>query len=304
MPAERRPGMDHGHYAWSPLPIRTPLRWPGDAAVSVSVVVALEYLELEPPPDTRTAANLSGGLGPRPYPNYALLSHREYGHRVGVFRILDALEAHDFPVTVALDVGTAEEYPWLVRHCLDRGAEIVAHGISVSRMISSEMSLADERAYVHDTLERLFAATGIRPSGWWGPEYGESEHTPAVLAEAGLRYVLDWCNDEQPYAMTVPSARLTVVPMMVEYDDAFALWTRRMTHGDWSRMVREGFDRLRVDGATSSRTLAFVVRPWLIGQPFRIAAFESALAHIASAHDVWKAKTGEVAEAFEAVSVA
>lgn len=289
--------MDHVHYPWSPLPSRPPLRWPGGEPLAVGVVVLLEYVELEPPEGSVTSATLAGGLGPRPHPNYALLSHREYGHRVGIFRVLDALAATGVPASVAVDARTAEEYPWLVEHCLDRGAEIVAHGISVSRIISSAMDEDAERVYIAESLDRLQAATGTRPEGWLGPEYGESERTPALLAEAGVRYVLDWCNDEQPYEMSVPDGRLTAVPTMVEYDDAFALWTRRMTPDSWASMVQEGSDRLRIDGATSARSLVFAVRPWLIGQPFRIGALERALAAITRAGDVWAATTGDLAAA-------
>lgn len=297
MPAERRPGMDHDYYAWSPLPDRPQLQWPNGEPLALSVVVLLEYVELDPPAGSRTSATLAGGLGPRPHPNYALLSHREYGHRVGIFRVLDALANAGVPPTVAVDVRTAEEYPWLVGHCIDAGAEIVAHGLSVSQAITGEMNELSERAYISETLGRLERATGSRPTGWLGPEYGESARTPALLAAAGLQYVLDWCNDEQPYAMTVPEGRLTAVPTMVEYDDAFALWTRRMTPDSWAAMLETGADRLRRDGAMSARCLCFAVRPWLVGQPFRIGALERALAAITSPGDIWAATTGELAAA-------
>lgn len=302
MPAERREGMDHAHYAWSPLPQRPPLRWPGGARLALAVIVVLEYLELDPPAAARTSANLSGGLGSRPHPNYALLSHREYGHRVGIFRVLDALERHGVTATVAMDALTAEAYPWLVQHCRDRGAEFVAHGISVSRMISSAMSEDEERAYIGESLDRIRAATGVKPLGWLGPEYGESERTPALLAEAGLRYVCDWLNDEQPYRMTVPGGDLYTLPGMLEYDDAFALWTRGVTLDTYGTMITDGFDRLHADGEQSGRLLALTLRPWLIGQPFRIGTLERALGYITARDGVWATSAGAIVEAYAASS--
>ena len=104
------------------------------------VIVTLEHLEWSRPPGNFQLPTLAGGYGPGPFPDVTAWSHREYGHRVGIFRVLDVLARHGVTPTIAMDVLTAEHYPFLVRHCLGRGAEIMAHGISVSRMITSRMS--------------------------------------------------------------------------------------------------------------------------------------------------------------------
>ena len=94
MPAERRYGMDHEHYDWSPLSTRGILRWPDNARLALSVVVTLEHMEWLPPEGSYQPANLAGGSAARPFPDYARISHREYGHRVGIYRVLDVLERH------------------------------------------------------------------------------------------------------------------------------------------------------------------------------------------------------------------
>ena len=135
---EPHQGMDHEHYDWSPLNAsRAPLRWPENARVALCVIVTLEHMEWSRPPDSFQLPTLAGGYGPGPFPDVTAWSHREYGHRVGIFRVLDVLARHGVTPTIAMDVLTAEHYPFLVRHCLGRGAEIMAHGISVSRMITS-----------------------------------------------------------------------------------------------------------------------------------------------------------------------
>ena len=168
MPAERRPGMDHEHYQWSPINTRGALRWPDGARVALCVVITLEKMEWEAPPDSFTVP-LSGGLGDRPFPDYARVSHREYGHRVGIFRVLDALERYGICPTVAVDAMTAEANPYLVEHCRQRGAEIIGHGHSVSRMISGRMTEEEEEEYVHSSIDALRRATGEPPQGWLGP---------------------------------------------------------------------------------------------------------------------------------------
>jgi peptidoglycan/xylan/chitin deacetylase (PgdA/CDA1 family) len=141
--------MDHEHYDWSPLNARrAPLRWPENARVALCVIVTLEHLEWSRPPGSFQLPTLAGGYGPGPFPDVTGWSHREYGHRVGIFRVLDVLARHGVTPTIAMDVLTAEHYPFLVRHCLGRGAEIMAHGISVSRMITSRMSDEEEREYI------------------------------------------------------------------------------------------------------------------------------------------------------------
>ncbi len=298
MPAERRYGMDHQHYDWSPVVTREALRWPQGARVALCVIVNLEHAEWHPPEGSFEPANLAGGLSPRPFPDYARFSHREYGHRVGIFRVLDTLEKHGIRPTVAMDALTAENYPYLVKHCLQRGCEIIGHGVSVSRMITSEMSEETERRYIRESIEALTHATGSAPKGWLGPEYGESARTPQLLAEAGISYVCDWANDEQPYAMKVPQGELYALPIMLDMDDVFALRERRFPVDDYAELLKEGFDTIYGDAADSGRLLVLNLHPWLIGQPFRIAYLNKALGYMTARQGVWAATGSEVIDWF------
>jgi peptidoglycan/xylan/chitin deacetylase (PgdA/CDA1 family) len=300
MPAERRYGMDHEHYAWSPLPDRPPLRWPDDARLALVVVVILEHYEFQPPEGSYTLRRPSGGIFPLPFPDYVRLGHREYGHRVGIFRVLDALEEAGVPPTVAVDALTAEHYPWLMAHLAQRGVEVMGHGVAASRLITSRMTEAEERSAIAEALDTLQRVTGTAPAGWLSPEGAESARTPQLLAEAGVRYLCDWPNDEQPYAMTVATGELTALPVLLELDDEFALWHRRMTVDRWSRMVVEAAERLHADGAESGRLLVLTLRPWLTGQPFRIGALRRALRTVTSWSGVWPATGDEVANWYRA----
>ena len=207
--------------------------------------------------------------------------------------MLDVLEKHGIKPTVALDALTAANYPYLVRHLLDRGCEIIGHGVSVSRMITSNMSEQEERDYIQESLAALTTATGATPQGWLGPEYGESSRTPQLLAEAGIRYLCDWANDEQPYPLTTPQGDMIALPIMLEMDDVNALADRRVDVDRYAQMLKEGFDTLYEDGATNARLLALHLHPWLIGQPFRIGYLDDALGHMVRRQGVWAASGGE-----------
>ena len=295
MPAERRFGMDHPHYDWSPLNKRGILRWPDDARVALCVIVNLEHPEWDPP-DVSFTTPFAGGLSARAFPDYARLSHREYGHRVGIFRVLDTLQKHGVKATVAMDAMTAENYPYLVRHCLDAGAEIIGHGVSLSRMITSNMSEDAEREYISESVAALTRATGSAPAGWLGPEYGESVRTPQLLSEAGLRYVCDWVNDEQPYPLHSPHGEIFTLPVMWELDDVSALWDRRVVIGRYQQLIEESFETLYEDGRHNGRLMALNLHPWLIGQPFRIGYLDRALDRIMRRGGVWATTGAEIVD--------
>jgi peptidoglycan/xylan/chitin deacetylase (PgdA/CDA1 family) len=290
--------MDHEHYDWSPLSTRARLQWPEQARLALCVLISLDHMEWEPPQGSFQSPSLAGGLGPRGYPDYARLTHRDYGHRVGIFRVFEVLEKYRIPPTVAMDALTAEHYPELVRHCQRRGCEIIAHGLSVSRMISSRMSEQEERQYIHTAIDTLARATGTAPAGWLGPEYGESARTPQLLAQAGMRYVCDWTNDEQPYRMKTAQGGLFALPIMLELDDVHALWDRRVPIDRYAQLLCESFHTLYRDGAQNGRLLVLHLHPWLIGQPFRIGFLDAALGVMMQRQGVWAAQGSTIIDWF------
>ena len=292
-PSQR--GMDHGHYDWSPLNAsRAPLAWPNRARVALTVIVSLEHAEWRRPEGHYQVANLAGGYGQGPFPDVTAWSHREYGNRVGLFRVLEVLDRHGIKPTIALDALTAEHYPFVVRHLRERGCEFIAHGVSANRMITSRMTEEEERAYIRTAIDSVARATGRPPAGWLGTDYGESARTPGLLAEAGLRYVCDWTNDEQPYRMKVEKGELYALPVTLPLDDIHALWERRVDFDRYGDMIRESFDTLYRDGESSGRLLVLNLHPFLIGQPFRIGTLDAALAHIVRHPGVWSATGGEI----------
>ena len=193
-----------------------------------------------------------------------------------------------------VDALTAENYPYLVRHCLARGCEIIGHGMSVSRMITSDMSQKEEEEYIDESLSALTLAIGHRPVGWLGPEQGESFRTPQLLAQAGVRYVCDWPNDEQPYPIKTTEGELFALPLMFELDDVIALAQRRVAVDRYAKMLKEGFDVMYQDGEQNVRVLGLNLHPWLIGQPFRIGFLDEALGHMMRRQGVWAASGVEI----------
>ena len=281
----------HGYYERAAH--RAPLTLPGGARAAFAVVISAEYYEMQPPSNAFMPPNVPGGFGRGPYPDFRVYSARAYGNRVGIFRVFDVLAAAGIRGTVALDALSAKLNFQLAKHISRRGHEVAAHGQSVNRVISSRMLESEERDYIRASLDAVEEACGVRPTGWHGPEHGELVRTPALLAELGVNYVLDWPNDEQPFVMTTPRGPLISIPMLIDLDDVHAIVHRRLPVERWAQCVEDAVDRLLSEGA--GHMLVVNLHPWLIGHPFRATYLAELMDRIARKPKLWHATAGEIA---------
>ena len=297
MPAGRTVGLDHEWYQASHMPQRpVGQMWPGDASLALSIIVSLSFFEDVPPEGAVRAMDLTGGAGLASVrPQYALLSAREYGLRVGFFRLVRELGAVGIKPAIAIDVMTAENYPFLVGFCRAQGFKLIAHGIAVTQPITAAMDEATERTYISETLRRFTAATGVTPRGWFGPAWSESERTPALLAERGIEYLCDWPNDEQPVAMSGRAAGMTSIPLMFEFDDNYAFALRNQSVDQYTDGLARAAARLRREGAEHPRLLAVSLSSWISGQGWRAPKIASALGAIAAGERTIVASPDEIA---------
>ena len=285
----------HGYFEPSPIMRRKPVRWPGDAKVAIGIVVSIEQYEMAQAPGAFLPVTLPGGMGRGPYPDFRSYSLREYGNRIGVFRVMETLDRHGLRATAAIDAAVATNKPAILRECMRRDWEIAAHGNAVTQIISSKLDENTEREQVQSALSAVERASGRRPAGWHGPEYAESARTPGVLAGLGVSYVLDWPNDELPYLMRTPAGPIVSLPILVDFDDVFAHWYRKLSMARWQQSVSDALDWMIDDGARQPRMLILNLHPWLIGQPWRISYLDAVLADLKKREGVWFATAGEIA---------
>ena len=142
-PPPLKPGMDHAWYDFSPFPKRPKLAWPRTARVAFCVVLHLEYWQLLPDAESYRDPRYVGEFGSY-IPDFRTWTQREYGNRVGIFRVLDVLDRYQIRAGVALNALAAERYPFLVEQFKKRKYEFIAHGTAANRMITSKMSEAEE----------------------------------------------------------------------------------------------------------------------------------------------------------------
>lgn len=300
MPRGER-GTDHGHHSYSPVVSRPEFRLPGEARVAVVLLLHVEARELVPPPGAWRDPRFRNEFGSYE-PDLRSWSTREYGNRIGMYRLFDALDRHGFVASAPVNLLAAQRHPELLREIAARGWEVVGHGIAETRMITSRMSEAEERAHIEAARDGLRAA-GASPEGWLGQDAGGTARTARLLAEAGFRYSLDWANDEEPYLHEV-SGGLASVPHPMDLDDAQLLFLRRVPVARYPGLVAEAIDALLAE-PRGGRVLTLGLRPWLIGAPHRIRYLREALAVVASRLGPVAVMTaGQVAQEFLAQQAA
>ena len=286
------------YYSWSPIIARPSIAWPNEARLAVCFLVSLESVDWVPPAGTSIPPTLKRGNAYPNVPDVHLTSPREYGNRVGIYRVMEVMDKYSIRASAAIDAGVAQAYPHLVKASVARDWDLIAHGIRSSRMVTEEMDEADERNYIEESMHAITTAATHPPSVWMGVEYGESSRTVRLLAEAGLKYVCDWPNDEQPYAMMTPEGSLISLPVMAELDDLHALHVRRWTLSAYTQMVIDAFDRLYLDAKREKRVMVLNIHSWIMGQPFRIKYLETIMQHIVGHEGVWVTTADEVVSSY------
>lgn len=285
--------MDHSHYPYKSNKNRVANEWPGRARIAVWVVLHLEYYELYPPEHAIQDPRYRSDFG-NYSPDYRTYSIREYGNRIGIFRILEVLNRHGVRATVAANSLALEKRESVGKMCISAGHEICAHGVASSQLVSSRISAATEFELIRDSRNAVERATGKLPQGWIAQDFGESFRTPSLIAEAGFDWIGNWPNDDEPYLMTTDPP-IVSIPFQNEWDDAQTIVVRRLPVWKWQEIAVKAFEVLYAEGG---RVFGLGLHPWVIGHPHRIRYLDRVLTCILRKRDVWLATGTEIASAF------
>ena len=273
----------YGPFPYVPINRRPKLEWPGGARLALWVIPNIEVFPLDEP--------VPGGSGmAHDIINWAA---RDYGARVGIFRIMEVLARHGVRGTVALNSEVCDDYPEIIEDAKALDWEFMGHNESNSRYLHL-MEPDDERAAVMRTFDRIEAAVGKRPRGWLSSGLQESWHSLENLIDAGASYVADWVNDDQPYVMNVQGKRIASIPYSSEINDLPQMLRLGRSSDEFETMMRRQFDVLYREGAESGRVMAICLHPFIIGVPHRIHALDAALEYICGHEGVWRATGSEI----------
>ncbi|PPJ15249.1 polysaccharide deacetylase [Nocardia nova] len=282
-------------YDYSPITEREPIHWPDGKRVAFYVGLNIEHFYVDLP----GTATYEGTTALTPDAlNYGW---RDYGPRVGIWRQIQLLDKYGIRASALLNSDVGERYPQIIAAGKERGWDWLAHGSSNSHLHTG-LSLEEERRVLTDIVSTIEKTTGRRPRGWMGPGLTETFHTPGLLAELGLEYVLDWTNDDQPYRLNVPG--MLSVPYSVELNDIGIFVSKGLTGPDFVRMVRDQLDQLYADSADSGRVLALALHPFVTGQAFRHRYLDEALEYVVNHPGVWVTTCDEIAAHYRRTTAA
>ncbi|HXP76021.1 MAG TPA: polysaccharide deacetylase family protein [Stellaceae bacterium] len=277
-----------------PITERPKLTWPNNARLAVWITNNVEYFR----EDSTAGVGLTTAR-PAQVPDIANHTWRDYGPRVGFWRLAQILKELELPASVALNAQACVHYPQVVKACVEMGWELVGHGLTNSEHLTGK-SEADERAIILATLSTIESFSGKRPLGWLGPAAAESLQTLDILAELGVRYVADWLNDEQPSRLNTIHGPIGSVPTSTEINDLIGVVARHYTAPELAQVMVDQFDELYETFDGNGRMMCIVLHPFFSGAPFRARHLRKALAHMRSRKEVWFATAGQIWAHYEA----
>ena len=282
----------HGRVDYAPITRRKPCRWPGGAGLAVYLGFNLEHFAF--------GEGMGAAIGPAsPQPDVLNYSWREYGNRVGAWRCLELFDQLCLPTAAIVNTALYDHCPELVAACVARGDELVAHGHSNAQR-QGAWPEAREAALLLHCRQTLQQHSGQAPAGWLSPWISESRLTPDLLAEAGYRYTLNWCHDDQPLPMRTRSGGvLWSVPYPQELNDIPMIVARQMDAADFTQMIIDNLDEMLDQSRTQALVMGIALHPYIVGQPYRLRHLRRALQHVAAARDagaVWLSTPGAICE--------
>ncbi len=277
-----------GRFPYSGLRTRPDFDWPDGKRLAVYVTVNLEHFVFG-----EGGVNLDRST---PTPNHRGYLWRDYGNRVGVWRLLDLFDELELPVGVIANASVYDHCPGSIAAFRARGDEIIGHGMTNSNQ-PSEMTEAEETAMVRTVTDTLARHEGTPPAGWLSPYLTPSEVTTDILKEAGYQYVLDWgICDDQPFWARTRASPILAVPYPIELNDQPAIVFRRNTATEFADMMIDHFTEHLRTSAKYPSVCAFSLHHFIMGQPYRLHHLRRALKHIAARRDkIWLTTPGAIA---------
>ncbi len=275
---------------YSPIIDRPIIKWPNDARVALWISPNVEHYEYMPDDDSARTP------WPRtPFPDVQQYSYRDYGNRVGFWRMLESLDRYNIRCCVSLNMAVLEHFPEIRDAMVQRDYDYMSHGIYNTRYLYTYTE-EQEREFYRDTIDTLKLHTGKQLKGMLGPAISGTERTPDLMAEAGLIYHTDWMHDDQPVPIKVKSGKLVSVPYSIELNDSSLLRDNHYEGDYFARICKAQFDQLYKEGAESGRVMCIALHPFLIGQPHRIKYLDDILSHIMSHDGVWQTTADDIAD--------
>jgi peptidoglycan/xylan/chitin deacetylase (PgdA/CDA1 family) len=277
----------HGRYDYSPLPSRPDYAWPGGKRLAIHFSLNVEHFAFG-----EGMGNDYGG--PHPQPNTRSFAWRDYGNRVGAWRLLELAERYRLPLALLTNTELYAYCPELVKAFSARGDEIVGHGRTNAER-QADMSLEQERACIAEATAAITRHEGQAPRGWLAPYISQTRDSLDLLKAAGYRYMMDWPLDDQPVWFRTQHGPILSVPYAHDLNDSLEGVTRRTPSREWCANLVDQFDEMLEESRRRPLVMPIVLHSFIVGHPYRLRQFRRVLEHILKYRDeVWLARPGEI----------
>lgn len=272
----------HGRYDYSPIIERPQYDWPGGKRLACYIGLNIEHF------------SFGEGLGHTPtnpgvQPDVRNYSWRDYGLRVGIWRIFDLLDELGLPACHLMNTSIYDHAPQIPARIRDRGDEFVGHGHTNSEQ-QGDLGGDGEAGLIERVTNDFRNNEGDGPGGWMGPWISETGATPDLLKENGYKFIMDWSHDDQPVWMRTRAGKLLAIPYHIEINDSPAQLTRRHTAVDFTQMVTGHFDEQMRQSQKQPLVFSLALHSFVVGQPYRLAGLRDILTHMVNHPDadrVW-----------------
>jgi len=280
----------HERYDYVPILERACTPWRDNKKLAVYVAVGIEDYHFG---DGR-AENL---LQDVPAPDLVNASWRDYGNRVGGFRLLKRLESLGIPPTILLNTAVYDSAPALIDEARRLGAEFVGHGISNSDSLEG-LDDSEERGYLTAVSDRIRAEEGSAPLGWSSPWLTHTKNTIDLLAATDYRYIMDLRMDDQPVWLKTRGTPLLAIPYGLELNDSTSMIGRHVGASGFADMIIDEFDELLSTTDEQPLVMSIILHSFISGVPFRLKQITRALEHmVAHSENVWFTQPREIYDA-------
>jgi allantoinase len=279
----------HNRYSYSAIKSRPTYNWPEGKKLALYIGINIEHFAF----GTGLGHSVSAELPP---PDPRTFAWRDYGNRVGVWRIFDLLDQLGLPAAHLVNTTIFDYAPEILSSIKARGDEIIGHGRTNAERQGQLWEEDEARliAYVRDQIERH---SGQRARGWMGPWMSQSHVTPDLLKEAGFEFLMDWPADDQPLWMKTRSGPIMSVPYPLEINDSPQLLVRRHTAVQFEEMIIEQFEEMLDQSEQQPLVCGIALHTMVVGQPYRLRSLRRALQHIVNHPNrdkVWFTRPGEI----------
>jgi len=281
----------HNRYDYSPITERPDYDWPDGKRLAVYFALNIEHF------------SFGEGLGHTPtnpgtQPDVRNYAWRDYGLRVGIWRVFDLFDQFGLPMCHLMNTSIYDYAPQIPEKIRARGDEFVGHGVTNSEE-QGGYPKDEEADLIARATEAFRTHEGDGPGGWMGPWISESAHTPDLLHANGYRYIMDWSADDQPFWMTTGTGPILSIPYHIEINDSPAQLSRRHTSDDFTRMVTAHFDEQMRQCDNQPLIFSLAMHTFVVGQPYRLAGLRDILTHIVNhpdAEKIWFCRPRDIYE--------